>query len=204
MIQLEFSKSLKNYLSDDHLILQHWKEIETKYLEAGRHYHNLSHLNSLLDVLKPIQNQFTSWDVLVMAIAYHDVVYNTLKQNNEEKSAALAVKRLTESGFPKNQVSACEEFILATKRHEERSREINLFTDADLAILGAEKITYQQYTEQIRKEYAFYPDLIYKPGRKKVLNHFLQMDRIYKSAAFFEQYETQARINLQAELDSLD
>jgi predicted metal-dependent HD superfamily phosphohydrolase len=48
-----------------------------------------------------------------------------------------------------------------------------------------------------------YPDVIYKPGRKKVLAHFLQMERIYKTGIFFTMFEKQARQNLQDELAEL-
>jgi hypothetical protein len=33
-------------------------------------------------------------------------------------------------------------------------------------------------------EYSIYPAFIYNPERKKVLNHFLLMDRIFKPAFF--------------------
>ncbi|MDI3322235.1 hypothetical protein [Pinibacter soli] len=48
-------------------------------------------------------------------------------------------------------------------------------------------------------EYAIYPDLIYKPGRKQVLLHFLEMKRIFKTKEFYEKYETAARENLKKE-----
>jgi len=63
--------------------------------------------------------------------------------------------------------------------------------------------TYQAYTRQIRQEYHIYPDLLYKPGRKKVLQHFLKMPAIYVTPAFRDLYETTARQNIQAELNTL-
>lgn len=56
---------------------------------------------------------------------------------------------------------------------------------------------------QVRKEYSIYPDLLYKPGRKKVLQHFLQMERIFKTQVFYDKYETQSRRNLEKELNQL-
>jgi predicted metal-dependent HD superfamily phosphohydrolase len=41
-----------------------------------------------------------------------------------------------------------------------------------------------------------YPDFLYKPGRRKVLTHFLEMERIFKSDHFYQKYEEQARKNL--------
>jgi predicted metal-dependent HD superfamily phosphohydrolase len=52
----------------------------------------------------------------------------------------------------------------------------------------------------VRKEYLIYPDLIYNPGRKKVLHHFLAMDRIFKTDFFYNKFEQQARQNLRKEI----
>jgi predicted metal-dependent HD superfamily phosphohydrolase len=173
------------------------------YTAKGRHYHTFTHLNQLMAELKPYQNQFSFWDTIVFAIAYHDFVYKSTRKDNEEKSALVAGARLRQLDFPESETKRCVEFILATKQHESVNREIDLFTDADLAILGAAPERYRQYTAEIRKEYAIYPDLLYKPGRKKVLQHFLQMKRIYKTDEFYERYEQAARRNLACELDLL-
>ena len=55
--------------------------------------------------------------------------------------------------------------------------------------------------KNIRKEYAIYPDMLYNPGRKKVLQHFLTMDTIYKTAVYRDRYEQKAKENLQRELE---
>ena len=93
---------------------------------------------------------------------------------------------------------------MATKLHGlNTDSDTNYFMDADLAILGADDDLYNLYTRQIRKEYKFYPDLLYKPGRRKVLQHFLQMDSIYKTSYFKDKYEWQARKNIKRELMDL-
>ncbi|MDX2245424.1 MAG: hypothetical protein SF052_01505 [Bacteroidia bacterium] len=78
----------------------------------------------------------------------------------------------------------------------------NLFTDADLSILGQKREIYHAYSTNVRKEYAIYPDILYNPGRKKVLQHFLAMEQIFKTPHFQEKYEAQARANLEEELMS--
>lgn len=93
--------------------------------------------------------------------------------------------------------------IIATKRHEAADYETNLFTDADLSILGSDNDTYHQYLRNIRREYSMYPGLIYNAGRKKVVLHFLGMDAIFKTKEFSERLEAQARKNLKAELSRL-
>lgn len=44
---------------------------------------------------------------------------------------------------------------------------------------------------------------MYVPGRKKVLNHFLALPRIFKTNHFYEKYEEAARKNLEDELERL-
>lgn len=180
-----------------------WLEIETAYGHKKRFYHTLSHLDHFFNMLISVKNQFKNWDTVIIAIAYHDIVYSAVKSNNEEKSAQTAVERLSKINFPNDQIQFCETLILATKKHLPAGEEVNLFTDADLSVLGAKREEYQIYSENVRKEYSVFPDLIYNPGRKKVLMHFLAMERIYKTEYFFNQLEDQARKNLEWELNAL-
>ena len=57
--------------------------------------------------------------------------------------------------------------------------------------------------EIFEKNIPFYPDLLYKPGRKKVLQHFLSMERIFKTEQFFSRFEDKARKNLLQEFETL-
>jgi predicted metal-dependent HD superfamily phosphohydrolase len=199
----EFYTSLSRYTSKTETQCALWNELEKNYSNASRHYHNLNHLNALLEELRSVKNVFINWDTIVFALAYHDAIYNTLKSNNEDKSATLALKRLAEINFPIDQAYICGQLIIATKKHEPSDNQTNYFTDADLSILGSDPNIYHLYTQQIRREYAIYPDLVYNPGRKKVLMHFLSMSSIYKTEEFRNKYEKQAKQNLQTELDKL-
>lgn len=140
----------------------------------------------------------------MFTLYYHDIVYNTAKSDNEEKSAVLAKKRLQQIHVQQEKIAFCVQQILATKSHiQTTNSDTNYFTDADLSILGQEWETYLSYLKNIKKEYAIYPDKIYNAGRKKVLKHFLNMDRIFKTDIFFNQFEAQAKKNLTNELNNL-
>lgn len=140
----------------------------------------------------------------MFSLFYHDIIYNTLRTDNEERSAELAVKRLNQIAAPPDLIKHCKTQILATKKHSVDSNcDTNFFTDADLSVLGFNWDRYSEYFKKIRKEYSFYPDLIYNPGRKKVLKHFLAMERIFKTESFFGKFEMQARENLKQELNML-
>ncbi len=181
-----------------------WQEIENAYSDRQRHYHTLAHLENLLRDLTPVKEQIQDWEAVLFALFYHDIVYKATGKGNEEKSAELARKRLESLSFPPERTARCVAHILATKGHTgSNDPDTDLFTDADLSVLGKDENAYKEYYQQVRKEYAIYPDLLYKPGRKKVLQHFLSMERIFKTPHFFDLYEQQAHKNLQAELRTL-
>ncbi len=157
----------------------------------------------MFEELQNYRASFSNWNTVIFAIAYHDIIYNVLRSDNEERSAELAIDRLKIISFPSDEIQNCAKMILATKKHESHDFQTNLFTDADLSILGAEAEVYAAYSKQIRREYSLYPDFVYNPGRRKVLQHFLAMERIYKTKEFSDRYETSARINLETELKSI-
>jgi predicted metal-dependent HD superfamily phosphohydrolase len=203
-LQAQFNDLLLHFSADPLAIEKCWREIETAYTHKSRHYHTLEHLENLLGELLEIKPLFGDWQAALFTLFYHDAVYNPLKKNNEEKSAELAEKRMMALNIPPAITAKTKAQILATKSHESSSdADTNFFTDADLSILGCEWATYAQYCQQVRQEYAVFPDLLYKPGRKKVLQHFLAMERIYKTAHFYEKYEAVARENLARELAAL-
>jgi predicted metal-dependent HD superfamily phosphohydrolase len=181
-----------------------WLQIEKNYSSKKRHYHNLTHIATLADELQPCKEVIKDWDMVLFAVFYHDIVYNVLKKDNEEKSAVTATGIMQELDISKERIATCNAHILATKAHNiSTDFDTDLFTDADLSILGKPLETYKNYCSQIRKEYAIYPDFLYQPGRKKVVEHFLQMERIYKTDFFYNRYEAQARNNLKCEMGAL-
>ena len=201
MLKNIFIDLVKKFEIDDFKIEILWVEIKKNYSNKKRFYHNLSHLDNLYLELLNVKNEIEDWDTLLFTLFYHDIIYNSTSKENEEKSAELAKLRLNEIGFDEVKVEKCFEQILATKSHENSSnKDTNIFTDADLSILGQDWDLYSQYYKNVRKEYSVYPDFLYIPGRKKVLEHFITMPRIFKTDLFFERFEKKAKINLEKEL----
>ena len=199
-----FKSELLNFTINDSLINKLWAEIVFNYNESRRYYHTLAHLDNLIEQLLPVREQIEDWQTIILSIAYHDIIYNTLKHDNEEKSAAFAADRLTQLALPSTQIEKCRQQILSTKEHQvSDDTDTNYFTDADLSILGFDNNSYLKYAEQIRKEYQYYPDFLYQPGRRKVLIHFLKMEAIFKTKYFHDKYEEQARVNILNELRTL-
>lgn len=204
MLKKVFTLLLSHYPAPINLVDELWNEIEKKYSQKHRHYHTLQHLENLLIEITEIKIEVTDWHTTLFSLFYHDIIYNPLKNNNEEKSAAFAVKRLSLLSVPQQIISNCQNQIIATKNHlMSADADTNYFIDADLSILGKPWEIYENYARDVRKEYAIYPAIIYNRGRKNVLSHFIKMDRIFKTKYFFEKYEHQAKQNLLHELNSL-
>jgi predicted metal-dependent HD superfamily phosphohydrolase len=203
MFRPDFLLSLSSLTPDIDAGNALWMDIAARYSEPHRYYHTLAHLDALIRELSGIQSAVNDWELLVFAIAFHDVIYDTQRQDNEQASADYAGSKLSGLLAPER-LQRCKAHILATRTHEPGADpDRAFFTDADLAILGAGPAAYQEYSVQIRKEYASYTDAVYWPGRIKVLKHFLSMPVIFRTPVFYDRYEAQARKNLEAEIRSL-
>ena len=199
MLENKFKLLCQNFTHNTKIINQLWLEIERKYSEKNRHYHTLNHLENIYQVLKP----FKLDALLEFSIFYHDIIYNVKVFNNEEQSALFSQKSMKQLGTPIKLQEEVFNLIMETKTHQTNCENYALFIDADLAILGSSSKNYQKYIINIRKEYAYYSDKVYKNSRKKVLESFLKKERIYKSKHFYEYFEEQARKNIESEINSL-
>ncbi len=200
MLQETFIALLQQYTADKNLIDSLWLEIEKKYSSPKRHYHTLTHLENVLRGLSAVKGELKSWETILFTLFYHDIIYDPLKSTNEEKSAEYAEKRMMQLYVPAETIACCKAQILATKTHTTSTdSDTNYFTDADLSILGKPWEEYFAYSQHVRKEYAIYPDVIYNAGRKKVLLHFLAMNRLFKTDYFHHKFEQQARENMERE-----
>ncbi|MBL7760480.1 MAG: hypothetical protein JNK08_07275 [Sediminibacterium sp.] len=179
-----------------------WKEVALLYSGTDRYYHNLEHINNFYNQLLLCRTQVKDWESLVVAMVYHDAIYNSADHRDEERSADLAVQRLTEIGFPQEKIHTVNTLILATKTHAGGNNDdVNYFNDADMSILGLDRDTYIRYTKNVRLEYLATPN--FDAGRRKVLNYFLSMKQIFKTAFFRNLYETTARDNIAWEIATL-
>jgi predicted metal-dependent HD superfamily phosphohydrolase len=192
------------YSQDQNLIDNLWSEIEKKYSEKKRHYHDLEHLENMFSEIDSVKDKISNFTHISFSVFYHDVIYDASSRINEEESAKFAKLKLQKLNLNSDCIEKISEQIIATKAHQQSiDRDTNYLLDADLSILGKDLETYIDYTKKIRKEYSIYPDLLYKPGRKNVLKHFLALENIFKTEDFREKYEVRARENIRFEIDLL-
>lgn len=176
-----------------------------RYEEPHRAYHGLAHVEALLQCQFSHRQWVRDPLAMMLAIWFHDAIYDTRRQDNELQSAALAGEMLTEAGMPAALVDSVQRKVLATQRHEwtDGDPDTALFLDMDLAILASDEAAYDAYAAQIAREYDWVPEAAYRQGRRKVLEGFLQRPAIYFTPQLQSAWEARARRNLARELAAL-
>lgn len=180
----------------------YWQEIDRYYGGAERHYHNLEHVEELLQWVTIYQDKIVDKEILQLSIWYHDIIYVPGRKDNEAQSAAFARQRLPHFDLSPDRIEKCCQQILATQSHQLLSEDSDLafLLDFDLAILAKPWDDYQVYAQQIRKEFQTFPDSLYQAGRQQALQSFLDSPFIYHTPALYERWEKRARQNIQAEI----
>lgn len=107
MLKETFKGLMTNFTNNNVLINEFWIEIETNYSSNGRHYHTLQHLENLFIQLTEIKSDIHNWETILFTLYYHDIVYHSLKSDNEEKSAELAEKRLKQISVSNKTIELC-------------------------------------------------------------------------------------------------
>jgi len=180
---------------------QAYATLEASYRDRKRAYHNLRHIERVLETFLAIEEDLDPMDGarIILALCYHDAVYDPKQKDNEAKSAALARRELAPLGVEEADLAEIERLILVTKNHRASDPLGGVVVDADLAILASATAEYDAYAKAIRKEYAFVPDEEYRAGRRQVLESLLSK-KLFASPLLDEEA---ARDNLEREIASL-
>jgi len=173
-------------------------EMIQAYSSAGRHYHDLAHIEDCLAKLDRVAGlQARDREILKQAIWWHDVVYDPTRTDNEERSAELA-----EQNVAPDLRDEVARLIRLTRTHDVApgDRLGAILISIDLSILGADAAAYDAYAAAIRREFSHVPDEAYRQGRTAVLERFVSRPVIYPDAGFAAQLDSQARANIAREL----
>ncbi|QLE59044.1 hypothetical protein [Nostoc sp. TCL26-01] len=201
----QWENTLQSFEVDATSIAQVFNNLIQAYSTPNRYYHTLKHINHILNKIQTLQADTKDLSTTQLAAWFHDVVYDTQAQDNEEKSANYATQVLKSLGISLSYINTVKRLILNTKHHKAAADDIDsqVLLDADLAILAADPDEYEEYANAIRREYAWVSDIDYIQGRKQVLEKFLQRERIYFTPMMFASAEQSARANMQGEIHRL-
>lgn len=170
-----------------------------RYSEPHRHYHTLEHLTECLDWWEKSAHLAENPTAVLLALWFHDAIYDVHRQDNEINSAIWADTVLAQLAIAEDLRKAVHRLILCTQHSElPVTADEQLLVDIDLAILGANDERYRHFETQIRAEYAHVPKWLFKIKRRSILKSFLNRTSIYSTHYSALQLETRARANLSA------
>ncbi|ENU23584.1 hypothetical protein F993_01737 [Acinetobacter proteolyticus] len=166
------------------------------YSEKQRAYHTLQHLYECLVLVDSIRSDLNDVYAVALALWFHDAVYDPQAKDNELKSAELFEQYLAQD-LSIDIVQKIKRWIIATQKHEATDElDLQFLLDIDLAILAASPERFEEYEQQIKQEYAWVDPDIYLVKRKQVLAHFYQVEPLYQTEYFQQNFEQRAKQNL--------
>lgn len=167
------------------------------YAEPQRHYHTQQHLGECLSAFDAARALAEHPHEVELALWFHDAVYDIKGHDNEQRSADWARTALVDAGVVADIADRVHALVMATQHTAVPSgRDEQLLVDIDLSILGAERARFDEYEQQIRKEYAYVPGFLFRRKRREILKGFLDRPAIYSTPHFHAALEARARDNL--------
>jgi len=205
-LKKEWTDLMSKMMDNQTLIEQSWTQIEQYYTEEHRAYHNLVHINNMLVEAAKFDKEIADKEVVLLAIWFHDIIYDPMSKENEKASADFAKKILSQTNLSPERIEKCYALIMQTVKHQPAETDHlddKLLVDFDLEILSRDWEAYKAYSGQVRKEYWMYPSPLFKNGRKKAMGKFLERPTIYQSPFYQKEKEDKARANIKREMKEL-
>jgi predicted metal-dependent HD superfamily phosphohydrolase len=172
-------------------------ELVRAYSAADRFYHNLTHIEDCLAVFTRTSSLAVHPEEVELAIWFHDAVYDTHRDDNEQKSADWAGEVVSQDGLNENVAARVSALILATRHPVDiGNADAQLLADVDLSIFGANADAFWRYEENIRQEYAWVPESVFRRKRGEILCGFLSRPHIYYHEQYRDAFERKARLHL--------
>ena len=179
-------------------------DVVSRYAEPNRFYHTGQHLAECFERWSDLRAQAKHPAEVEVALWFHDAVYDTHSDLNEARSADLAMHAARSLGIDAVTAQHIHDLIMSTRHATTPAgRDAQLIVDTDLAILGAESARFVEYEHQVRQEYAWVPENVFRERRASVLRGFLERPYIFSTELFRERYERRARENIRQSLDAL-
>ena len=174
-----------------------FERLVAAYSEPHRKYHTLRHLDECFAKLDGLRTDAIHLEEVELALWFHDAIYDTRRQDNEARSADWAREVALAAKLPVAIADRIHRLVMVT-RHDAAPHESDekVLVDVDLSILAAPAERFDEYEVQVREEYAWVPDSVFRAKRREILEEFLARDAIFNTARFVKAYEARARSNL--------
>lgn len=176
--------------------LETYNSLIAAHAEKHRAYHTSEHINACLNWLDQVRHLCERPHEIEMAFWFHDAIYKPMSKSNEADSADWAVRFLSRNDVEPAIIDRVDHMIQITAGHESTECDPAIMLDIDLSILGSPDHVYDAYEKHIRFEYKWVPGIMYRKGRKSILEDFLGRERIFNTDFFSEALEAQAKENL--------
>ena len=181
-----------------------YRQLVSAWSARSRHYHSLTHLEACLRELEEARSVIAEPAMVELALWFHDAIYRTYRRDNEERSAEWAEAALCKLGATPETGARISTYILATKHGQPSSSgDAAYVVDIDLSILGEAPAVYDEFEQQVRREYWWVGRKRFARARLAVLDSFLARSSIYSTPLFKDRYEDSARDNLARAIDTL-
>ncbi len=197
MTNLKRWQKLWHSIAGESEAAEQFAALQERYSEPQRAYHTFDHISDCLAQFDLVRHQAARPDEVEFALWLHDVIYDPHASDNEEKSAQWAVDMLHQGAVSAAVIARVAELIMVTRHITvPDDTDAQLVVDIDLSILGRAPDVFAAYEDQIRYEYNWVPDKVYRQERARILERFLARPAIYQTSFFRARYEVQARRNL--------
>lgn len=186
------------------------EELRAKHATGNRFYHTWDHIKFLFRLLEMVDESMECLPAVVLAIMFHDSVYDARRKDNELRSAMHMRKKC--KGLDHYWIERADTLILATQDHklpadEPENGDMAYFLDMDMAILGSPPDIYFDYVNKVRNEYSHLADADWAARRLGFLKDLLvraNTDQLFYTDWAKGLFSEAARRNIVAEIEALE
>jgi len=173
------------------------------YATPWRRYHTAAHLDHCLALFDRVRGKMDDPDAVEMALWFHDAIYDTRAEDNEDRSADLFDAEVgchADDAFREKVI----ELILVTSHGDPPwDRDTGFIVDIDLSSFGLPWDDFMEDSSNVRKEYAHLSDSEFHRGQLRFFRHLLTRPSFFSTPYFRHHYEDQARSNLKRKIEGL-
>ena len=208
LIGLFIGGKMNSYLKNRN-IFEITKMVKKKYVSNKLNFHNFSHINDGLEIIKELPDSIKVNDTQLIAWLFHDIVYKIGSDTNEEDSATYFLNfyvnyKYLFSVLNINTVDVVD-IILDTKDHkQERSKNSDVILDVDLSCLAGSYDRFKKGRINVLKEYkTLYKKEALKEGTLQFLES-IGKSNIFITEHFKKMYEKEAKTNILKYKEEID